>query len=178
MTMVEDLHLFVLNNKAVRSIRDGLYNESIYLLTTALQSLIVYLEGQCNPAGQPDVGSVLDLNVEAVAPKMYGASDPRNERVFPLFASGLKVSCSNQEQLPYCTRADGLRIAAIILYNLALVNHLVGSGREDQQGFLIRALCHYELAGGLLIGQTRQSACDALLGLAIFNNKVRLFAVV
>jgi len=67
------------------------------------------------------------------------------------------------------------RASSVLLYNTALVHHLLGLQGPNQQRHLKKALKLYEMAMDVLHNCKKHSAVDKMITLAIFNNKGHVY---
>jgi len=188
-------HIVAINDKGVRLIADGRYNDAILVLSAAIQCISADVASDhlvCLPLGdvtvEEELSSILAVPVRD-APDLREDHPLKQARVFPIFASGLIMTLSTTSSLlvtqqhPQSSSSTGMHGAkcrhvatAVLLYNIGLSYHLMGVAGEDRRVLLGRALTHYELATDLLVRNVLPMNCQVLLPLAIFNNKGHIYS--
>lgn len=172
---MEDDRIVQLNARAVQLMNTGSTVAAIHSLIAALHRLRSHVDNghiEDTQERQPQQNESQDEDF-AVAPVVELVADGE----VPLSAVGVFTLVSrpfflNERfgQLEVIAGKPNV-VAAVLLYNLALAHHLVGSMRANPQARFARALMYYDLAHKAIGSRGSSSECATLLRLACINNK-------
>jgi hypothetical protein len=160
-----------LNSQAVTLMQEGAYSAAFTLLHSSLDQLKTKVDTELESVDDmPTMGE--EASIHPIPVRFARHDEKVTNNAFSFYSSACVFIGTESELLT--TSLNEIRLAAVVLYNLALCFHVHGIGRAASQHYFTKALQMYKTALGLLkevaTVSPKQVEKDSLLRLALYNN--------
>ena len=172
---------------AVDMMRASRYSETMDLLRSGLGHLLSLAERAAPISPSPfscSCSSDTSISLESVSLRLCEEDDDETSKHHFFGASAFGALAIYDKALRFAGETtDSIfgegdnvhRASSVLLYNTALVHHLLGLQGPHQQRHLKKALKLYEMAIDVLHNCKKHNDVDKMITLAIFNNKGHVY---